>query len=27
VVRANDLEGFRALMTRGRSYLKERARR
>jgi len=27
VVRANDLEGFRALMTRGRSYLKERLRR
>lgn len=27
VVRANDLEGFRALMTRGQSYLKERARR
>jgi len=27
VVRANDLDGFRALMTRGRSYLKERARR
>jgi chorismate mutase/prephenate dehydrogenase len=24
VVRANDLEGFRALMTRGKSYLKER---
>src|ERR1041384_1402419 len=27
VVRANDLEGVRALMTRGKSYLKERARR
>ncbi|HZJ66099.1 MAG TPA: bifunctional chorismate mutase/prephenate dehydrogenase [Kofleriaceae bacterium] len=27
VVRANDLEGFRTLMTRGRSYLKERSRR
>ncbi|HEU4730390.1 MAG TPA: prephenate dehydrogenase/arogenate dehydrogenase family protein [Kofleriaceae bacterium] len=27
VVRANDLEGFRALMTRGSAYLKERARR
>jgi chorismate mutase/prephenate dehydrogenase len=27
VVRANDLDGFRALMIRGRSYLKERARR
>jgi chorismate mutase/prephenate dehydrogenase len=27
VVRANDLDGFRTLMTRGRSYLKERARR
>jgi chorismate mutase/prephenate dehydrogenase len=27
VVRANDLEGFRALMTRGKSYLKERSRR
>jgi chorismate mutase/prephenate dehydrogenase len=27
VVRAGDLEGFRALMTRGRSYLKERVRR
>lgn len=27
VVRANDLEGFRALMTRGKSYLKDRARR
>jgi chorismate mutase/prephenate dehydrogenase len=27
VIRANDLEGFRALMTRGRSYLKDRARR
>jgi chorismate mutase / prephenate dehydrogenase len=27
VVRANDLDGFRALMTRGRSYLQERTRR
>jgi chorismate mutase/prephenate dehydrogenase len=27
VVRANDLDGFRALMVRGRTYLKERARR
>ncbi|HEX2686816.1 MAG TPA: prephenate dehydrogenase/arogenate dehydrogenase family protein [Kofleriaceae bacterium] len=27
VVRANDLEGFRALMTRGKSYLKERSQR
>ena len=27
VVRANDLEGFRALMTRGKTYLKERVRR
>src|SRR5512139_2965210 len=27
VVRANDLEGFRALMTRGKGYLKERAQR
>jgi chorismate mutase/prephenate dehydrogenase len=27
VVRAGDLDGFRALMTRGRSYLKERGRR
>ena len=27
VVRANDLDGFRALMTRGRSYLKERTSR
>jgi chorismate mutase / prephenate dehydrogenase len=27
VVRANDLDGFRALMTRGRDYLKERGKR
>ena len=27
VVRANDLEGFRALMSRGKSYLKERSQR
>ncbi len=27
VIRANDLEGFRALMGRGKSYLEERARR
>jgi chorismate mutase/prephenate dehydrogenase len=27
VVRANDLEGFRALMNRGKSYLKDRSRR
>jgi chorismate mutase/prephenate dehydrogenase len=27
VVRANDLEGFRQLMTRGKTYLQERARR
>ncbi|HEX7843598.1 MAG TPA: prephenate dehydrogenase/arogenate dehydrogenase family protein, partial [Kofleriaceae bacterium] len=27
VVRANDLEGFRALMTRGKGYLKDRAKR
>ena len=27
VVRANDLEGFRALMTRGKTYLQERERR
>src|SRR6267378_7149451 len=27
VVRANDLDGFRGLMNRGRSYLKDRARR
>src|SRR5512139_1788923 len=27
VVRANDLEGFRSLMTRGKAYLKERAQR
>jgi len=26
-VRANDLEGFRALMTRGKTYLQERERR
>ena len=27
VVRANDLEGFRALMTRGKAYLHQRERR
>ena len=27
VVRANDLDGFRALMNRGRAYLKDRAKR
>ena len=27
VVRANDLDGFRALMTRGKAYLKDRAKR
>ena len=27
VVRANDLEGFRSLMNRGRGYLQERQRR
>ena len=27
VVRAGDLEGFRALMTRGKAYLRDRAKR
>jgi hypothetical protein len=26
-VRANDLDGFRALMTRGKAYLRDRAKR